>query len=382
MKKKLNITILHNIISPYRLPIFEEMSKTYDLNVYFCKVNTSDRLWNTSLKEYTFSYEILSNFNIGPLIINLSLIKKLLNYKSDCFVIVENPENVTSILLIFIFAKLRNKKIILWNERIDDDLLTIINLKLSNNKILNIIYKILKSVYKYYRKYLYTNSDVLFPLSTASYNFLVNNKISKNKIFRSFQIVPESILNKQDTKLNFKNKKVILFLSYLTKRKGADDLIKAFLSLNRDDAVLLIAGSGDQESNLRSLADKNQNIMFLGYIDGIDKANYFKSADIFVFPTHYDVWGLVINEAMYYGLPIITTNKACASELIENEKTGFVINDNDIQELARKIDMLLSSEKILNKFKLNVRKMNKEKLVDVNIFIYSFKKAVNYSMRK
>ena len=53
MQNKLKVMILHNIISPYRSPLFEELSKKYDLTVYFCKAKTNDRKWSTKLDNYS-----------------------------------------------------------------------------------------------------------------------------------------------------------------------------------------------------------------------------------------------------------------------------------------------------------------------------------------
>lgn len=381
---KLKLTILHNIISPYRQPLFEELSKKFDLRVYFCKANTKDRLWNTSLKNYTFKYKILSSLNIGPLVINFSLLRELFKNKSDCFIVAESPENSISILTIFAIAKIYKNKIILWSERIDDEIFTLVQLKTSSNFFGNTYYNIVKVLYKIYRKYLYSKSDVLLPLSGAAENYLKKEGVPKEKIKKSFQIMPESILAKPTTmfkKSEFKDKKIILSLGYLIKGKGVDTLIKAFNQLNRSDTVLMIAGAGDQENSLRKLSDKNNNIHFLGYVEGVEKANCFSGADIFVFTTHRDVWGFVVNEALYYGLPVISSDKACASELIDNGKTGFVIKDNDVDELAMRMEELLNNQNLLVEMKENVKKMNKSKLVDINTLVRTFEEAINYALK-
>lgn len=381
---KLKLTILHNIISPYRLPLFEELSKKYDLCVYFCKANTKDRLWNTSLKNYTFKYKILSSLNIGPLVFNFFLLKELFKNKSDCFIVAENPENAISTLTVFTIAKINKSKIILWSERIDNKIVTLSHFKTSNNFFRNICYNFVKSVYKNYRKCLYSKSDVLLPLSSAAESYLKMEGVDKKKIKRSIQIMPESILAKPTTTSispEFKDKKVILSLGYLIKEKGVDTLIKAFNQLNRNDAVLMIAGAGDQEDSLKKLSNENNNIYFLGYVEETEKANCFSSADIFVFTSHHDVWGFVVNEALYYGLPVISSDKACASELIEDGKTGFVVKDNDIHELAKRMEKLLNNQSLLVEMKENIKKMNKSKLVDINTLVRTFEEAIRYALK-
>ena len=380
MKNKVKLIILHNIIAPYRLPIFEELSKKYDLNVYFCKAKTNDRLWSTSLENYTFKYKILPSLNVGPLVFNFSLLKELFKNKSDCFIVAESPENAISILTLFAIAKMNKSKIILWNERISDEIFTFIHLNTSSNFFKNKLYNFIKAGYKIYRKYLYLKSDLLLPLSSAAESYLKKEGVLKEKIIKSFQIIPESILAKPTTisKLpEFKNKKIILSLGYLIKGKGVDNLIKAFNQLNSSNAVLLIAGAGDQEENLKNLAKNNVDIKFIGYIEDKEKAKYFSMADFFVFPTHNDAWGLVINEALYYGLPVISTDKAGAIELIENGKNGFIIPDNDVDALAKSMKKLLNDPKLLAKMKENVLRTPKSRIVDVNTVVRTFNKAID-----
>src|SRR5665648_364576 len=199
MKNKAKLIIFNNIISPYRLPIFEELSKKYDLDVYFCKTKTKDRLWSTSLENYTFKYKILPSLNIGPLVFNFSLLKELYKNKFDCFIIAENPENVISILTLFVMAKIKKSKIILWSERIGDEAYTLIQLKTSGNFLKNKLYNFIKAGYKIYRKYLYFKSDLLVPFSSAAESYLKKEGVLKEKIMKSFQIMPESILVRPTT---------------------------------------------------------------------------------------------------------------------------------------------------------------------------------------
>ena len=62
------------------------------------------------------------------------------------------------------------------------------------------------------------------------------------------------------------------------------------------------------------------------------------AADAFVLPTREDIWGLVINEAMAYGLPVVTTDRCNAGlELIKNNVNGYVVHVDDKGELAKKL---------------------------------------------
>ena len=218
----------------------------------------------------------------------------------------------------------------------------------------------------------------------GSTKFLLSQGVDKKNILQTKQIMPESLLpnpNWIEKPKKLKDKKIIFSIGYLREGKGIDYLIKAFNKLNRKDAVLLIAGTGDQEEKLKVLAKDNKNIIFLGYKEGIDKANYYSISDFFVFPTLYDVWGLVVNESLYYGSPIICTDKAEARDLIEEGKTGFIVPDKDSNALAEAMNKLLDNPKLLKQMKDNVKKIPKSNIVDINTTVKTFEKAINYALK-
>jgi len=111
------------------------------------------------------------------------------------------------------------------------------------------------------------------------------------------------------------NSKSILFLSRMHPKKGLENLIEAWGSINLSDWVLNIAGSGDLEYEMRlkqqvaSLKNSN-SINFLGDLRGANKRDAYLSADLFVLPTFGENFGVVVAEALSYGLPVITTNAA------------------------------------------------------------------------
>ena len=95
--------------------------------------------------------------------------------------------------------------------------------------------------------------------------------------------------------------------------------------------------------------------MYCGFTNEIEK--YFSSADIFVFPTLYEPFGLVILEAMASGLPVVTSKLAGAAELIENGKDGLLLDDpKNPKEIAEKVNYLIENERIRRAMGRNARK--------------------------
>lgn len=134
--------------------------------------------------------------------------------------------------------------------------------------------------------------------------------------------------------IGFLEKTVFLFSGALVLRKGVDLLIKTFkvLAAEMPEVALILMGEGplraeyDRKLPL-SLADR---IRFVGNIPQADLPIWYGAADVFVFPSRHDGWGVVINEACGAGLPIIVTDSVgAARDLVIDGRNGFVIRRDD-----------------------------------------------------
>jgi glycosyltransferase involved in cell wall biosynthesis len=141
--------------------------------------------------------------------------------------------------------------------------------------------------------------------------------------------------------------RVVLFASKLTERKRAGDLLQAFASLGGtfNDAVLLVVGSGAEEAALRSSAEAlGSRVRFLGFRNQSELPQLYAASDVFVLPSVGEPWGLVVNEAMAAGLPVIVSDDVgAAPDLVEGKDTGLVFPVGDIDRLTRALEYLLDS---------------------------------------
>ena len=81
---------------------------------------------------------------------------------------------------------------------------------------------------------------------------------------------------------------------------------------------------------------------------------YYHAVDLFVLPTREDIWGLVINEAMACGLPVVSTNRCIAAmELIEDGKNGFVVPVDDPQKLSEAVKKLIADDGLCSRIRRN-----------------------------
>jgi glycosyltransferase involved in cell wall biosynthesis len=147
-----------------------------------------------------------------------------------------------------------------------------------------------------------------------------------------------------------KEDKVILFIGQFVERKGIGYLIQAFNSLIKesDHFALVLVGDGPLKNNYEKYC-KNENIdhvYFPGYINEDKKIKFYSISDVFVLPSQKDHWGLVVNEAMLCGLPIITTNAVGASEMVLPGRNGLLVNDSNSDELYESLLQILTDNNL------------------------------------
>jgi glycosyltransferase involved in cell wall biosynthesis len=130
----------------------------------------------------------------------------------------------------------------------------------------------------------------------------------------------------------------ILFSGQFIERKGIDVLIHAFARIahRAPSLELHLLGTGQALDTLRKLipADLTNRIHFLGFKQPAALPPIFAAADIFVLPSRHDGWGVVVNEALGAGLPIIVSDRVGARDLVEDGRNGLITCAGDVEELA------------------------------------------------
>jgi len=137
---------------------------------------------------------------------------------------------------------------------------------------------------------------------------------------------------------------VALFVGKLMRRKHPELLIRALGGISGTERVklrVLIVGTGEEERALRSLAaelDIEQRVIFAGFANQSELPRYYTAADVFVLPAEGEYWGLVVNEAMNFGLPLILGPEvAAADDLLREGENGFRLSSLDPARLANQI---------------------------------------------
>jgi glycosyltransferase involved in cell wall biosynthesis len=138
-----------------------------------------------------------------------------------------------------------------------------------------------------------------------------------------------------------------IYVGRLQRGKGVQYLIDAFRIVQQSDTnvSLLILGDGPDENGLKTRASDLSNVHFVGFVQPAELPEWYALADVFVFPTLGDPNGLVVEEAMASGLPVVsTTNAGDIRKRIEEGITGFVVPPFDPSALSDKMGILAANE--------------------------------------
>jgi glycosyltransferase involved in cell wall biosynthesis len=146
----------------------------------------------------------------------------------------------------------------------------------------------------------------------------------------------------------------ILFMGTYSLKKGIDVLLNAVPIIRKEIPSLhvYIAGksvSEEEDKNLKKLAEElniEESVSFLGFISGAEKYAYYKSADIYVHPSRYEPFGVVLLEAMACGKPIVASRVGGIPFVVEDGETGLLFKSENVEELAEKVILLLRNKEL------------------------------------
>lgn len=363
----MNVLFLTNIPSPYRVEFFNELGKYCKLTVLFERKSAKDREQQWLLNSFnTFTAHFLSGVSIGnDSAFSFEVLRFLKSEKYDIIVI--GGYSTATAMLAIKYMRLNKIPFIL-------------------NADGGIIKK--DSRWRYlFKRFFISSARAWLSSSDETSNYLEHYGASKNAIYKYpfTSIKDEDIVNcplsnnekrKIRQQLNIKEDRVILAVGRFISIKGFDTLIKSTSLIDSSTGVYIIGGQATEEySDLRQSLNLN-NVHFIGFQAKEELSKFYKMSDLFVLPTRGDVWGLVINEAMAYGLPIITTDKCVAGlELIEDWENGFIVPVDDERTLAEKISIALKDDKLLEKMAINnlekIKQYTIENMAKVHMDIFA-----------
>ena len=194
--------------------------------------------------------------------------------------------------------------------------------------------KTTSSISKKYEKTALNLADVITVISNEGYNYYTEMGFNVVQIPNAIDL---NIIPKKSTK-QFEHQ--MIFAGRLSKEKGVETLLETALQLP-DNYHLLIAGSGPLEGKIRDVAAKKTNVHYLGYQSKQNVLSLIHSSDLLIQPSLVEGMSSTLLEAMGCGTCILASNIEGISEIVENEKTGVLVEPNNSSELLSKILELL-----------------------------------------
>ena len=225
-------------------------------------------------------------------------------------------------------------------------------------------------------------NDTEWMLTYEANEVIVNSNYMKSEVQRLFglpfekiNVVPNGVnLNKftgMDRDYSFRrkyamdNEKIILFIGRLVYEKGVQNLIAAMPKVldSYHDAKLVIAGKGGMLDELKAQADYlgiSNKVYFAGYMNGKDVERMYKAADISVFPSTYEPFGIVALEGMLAERPIVVSDAGGLGEIVEHRVTGMKSYCGNPNSIADSILELLFNPELCDNIVKNAKIKVKE----------------------
>ena len=247
------------------------------------------------------------------------------------------------------------------------------NLDNPDNKLSCLMYKYMHNIF---------DGIILYSKNEIKYiNEKNRHKVSVANNTINFEDYPEIMESREQIKNEFGIlfEKVVLSVGRMGEgggRKKIHHLIEIFNDIKNDGIGLVIVGSGMTNDLLEKM--NKENTIYLGEIHDprhIQISKLFKMADIFSIPGHV---GLGVNQAFYWGLPVVTMEGLQPPEIyyLINGRNGFIVPENDLNELKKKILFLLENNDVRKEFSQNARDDILEN-ASVNNMFMGFKNCID-----
>jgi glycosyltransferase involved in cell wall biosynthesis len=198
----------------------------------------------------------------------------------------------------------------------------------------------------FFRRAMSRYADAFVANSYGAKDYLIDGVGAKpENVFTKTYLVPDAATlqqsweNDEIAKLQLKHP-VFLYVGRITPRKGLKSLLEACSLLQTqgyEDYSLVVIGTGEQREELEAFIKERHleaRVTWVGWVEYGCLGAYFQQADVFVFPTFEDIWGMVALEAMVFGKPVLCSKGAGAAEMIVEGENGYIFDPYNPEDLA------------------------------------------------
>lgn len=346
---KRRLLILSEIIAPYRIPVFNALARCREIDlhvVFLAETDATLRQWPVYKDEIRFSHEVLPSWRLRlggkNVLLNWRLGISLKRFAPET--IICGGYNYPASWQALLWARRNHAEFVLWSESNQHDA------------------RSGSGLVEWMKSYFLERCDRYVAAGASSFAYLQLLGLPEEKILTAPSVVDNdwfeahcsAAREREDEirrRLRLPNR-FVLFAGRLVEEKGVFDLLQAYGRLEHNTQCkvsLVFAGEGSSRAELEQRAKRIApgTVCFLGFAQREELAAIYGLADVLVLPTHSDPWGLVVNEAMACGLPVIVSSIAgCAADLVEEGWNGFVVPPADPDELCRAIDHVLRDDEL------------------------------------
>ncbi len=338
------LVLITEIIAPYRIPVFNALARRPELDlhvIFLAETDEALRQWRVYLDEIHFPYQILPSWRWRAgkhnLLINRGL-RSALNKLKPQIIICGGYSYVASWEAL-LWARRHRVEFVLWSESTRQD---------ARGR---------RPWVEWIKAYFLRHCDRFVVSGRASFDYLrllgspsARILTAPNAVHNSWFAAAAENATLHAHELRQKMKlpsRFILFVGRLVPEKGVFDLLAAYAKLDvhlRSEVGLVFAGDGVSRVELTKRAAQITPgiVCFPGFAQREDLASLYALAEFLVLPTHSDTWGLVVNEAMACGLPIIISGVAgCLADLVDDGWNGYTVPARDSGKLSAAIDSLV-----------------------------------------
>jgi glycosyltransferase involved in cell wall biosynthesis len=321
-----HISLLTEIPAPFRIPLFNALSAEphVTLDVLFLAERDPKRPYPLYADEFRFTWTILDRYEVQPggrwIVLNRGVLSRLLRTRPSMVVI--GGWNQPAFWVAALYCRLSRTPLVAWVESTERDL--------RHGSVLTELPK---------RVLIRACRAFLVP-GRASAEYLAKLGVDRRLVHIAPNAVDTHIFGDlverarlRRTNLRSKlglDRCAFLYVGRLDAEKGVDVLLDAARQV---DAQFIIVGSGSCEEALRRSAPSN--VRFIGRLERDALVPWYAAADAFVLPSRSEQWGMVLNEALTAGLPLVATvAPGAAHDLIEDGVNGFRVAAGDPHALA------------------------------------------------
>ena len=330
----MKLIVLTEIISPYRIPVFNALAEhpEIDLRVIFlAETDPSMRQWRIYSDEARFSYEVLPSwrrrFGKHNILVNTNVGTAMERARPD--VILCGGYNYLASWQALHWAKKNDVPFLLWSESTAHD----------QRNTYSVVENLKQMFLNDCRGFVVPGKSAFEYVSrmTQSHSIFIAPNAVDNKLFAARSQAAATSHTRLRGQLGLPER-FFLYVGRLVTAKGVQDLLHAYATLEpdlRQEVGLVFAGDGPLRAELEAEARSifPGSVHFAGFIDRDVLPGYYALAECLVLPTHSDTWGMVVNEAMACGLPIICSRVAgCATDLVRSN--GILVDPRNASELG------------------------------------------------